>query len=241
MAKLWPQKFRRVLPHTAVGPKLHPKSFFLALSQQHLLDLVSLANAHLSHARNKFDNANSISTWLPSPPHIRSYPWTLPSWNKRWPPPDRPSDLETLHRDIWAMEQLCQRNSQITYSGQWDNWEKDKIKWLPLYLSQTPSANTATVCCWSISASAKPAVSITNLLLQSFRAWGTRAAKVGMVLWARRTISSQLNKYWRTEEQKQAWGIRDRFQAAALYAPTWPVPSSSVACSGRKQSLQHLK
>lgn len=144
--------------------------------------------------------------------------------------------------EIYEQWSNCAKgNSQITYSRQWDNWEKDKIKRLPLYLSQTPSANTATVCCWSISASAKPAVSLTNLLLQSFRAGGTGAAKVGMVLWARRTISSQLNKYWRTEEQKQARGIRDRFQAAALYAPTWPVPSSSVACSGRKQSLQHLK
>lgn len=43
----------------------------------HLSGLFSLANTHPSHARNKFNNTNVISTWLPSPPHIWSYPWTL--------------------------------------------------------------------------------------------------------------------------------------------------------------------
>lgn len=42
-----------------------------------LSGLLSLANTHLSQARNKFDDANFVSTWLPSPPHIWSYPWTL--------------------------------------------------------------------------------------------------------------------------------------------------------------------
>lgn len=44
--------------------------FFLALSQRTSFRLAPLANTHLSHARNKFDNTNLISTWLPSPPHI---------------------------------------------------------------------------------------------------------------------------------------------------------------------------
>lgn len=45
-----------------------------------------------------------------------------------------------------------------------------------------------------------------------------------MVLPARRTIPYQLNKHSRTEGQKQAWGIRDRFQGADLYAPYLASP-----------------
>lgn len=52
-------------------------------------------------------------TWSPPGCHLLHTsdptPELSPSWNKRWPPPCGPSDLETLLRDIWAMEQPCQR------------------------------------------------------------------------------------------------------------------------------------
>lgn len=96
-----------------------------------------------------------------------------------------------------------------------------------LSLSRTPSADNAPVCCWSTSASAKPAVSLPNLSLPSFQTGGTGAAKVTLVPRARRTTSCQLNRYPRTEEQKQARGTEDRFQAADLRAATWAVPSAA--------------
>lgn len=59
---------------------------------------------------------------------------------------------------------------------------KTKVKQLPLYLSQPSSADTTAVCCWSASASAKPAVSLTDLFLQSFTAEGSGAAEAVTVL-----------------------------------------------------------
>lgn len=236
-----PKIQRSLTTHCCSCQSCVPRAFSWPCLKGHLSDLLSPANTQPSHASNVFDNASLISTWLPSPPHIWSCPELYPSWNKYG---HHPADQVTWKHcaEIYEQWSNCAKgNSQFTHSGQCDNWQKDKIKWLPLYLSQTPSADTTTVCCWSMSAAAKPAVSLTNLLLQSFKAGGTGAVKVGMVLQAKRTISYQLDKHPRTEEKKQAWGIRDRFQVVTLYAPTWPGPSSSTACSEGKQWLHHLK
>lgn len=110
MAKLWPQKFRRVLPHIAVWPKLHPKRFFPGLVSKDIFQPYSLS---LTLTFPMLEINLTTLTWSPPGCHLLHTsdptPELYPSWNKRWPPPCRPSDLETLHRDIWAMEQLCQR------------------------------------------------------------------------------------------------------------------------------------
>lgn len=127
-----------VSPHIAVGPKLHPKSF---LSQRTPLRLTPSCHTHLSHGRNKFDNVNLIPTWPPSPPHTWSY--SVPPEIKDGHHPTSPSDLDMLHRDLWAMEQLCHRELPNLTLGHWESWQGDKTHLPHTDTSQSAAPLTA--------------------------------------------------------------------------------------------------
>lgn len=103
---------------------------------------------------------------------------------------------------------------------------KTKVKQLPLYLSQPSSADTTAVCCWI--ASAKPAVSLTNLFLQSLMAEGSGAAETATAL--------QGKAQW----TEVGMGSRQTFQVAALGTSYLGSPLQQRS-KGRKQSLWHLK
>lgn len=65
-----PEIQKSLTTHCCMAKVASQEVFSWPCLKGHLSALLSLANTHLSHARNKFDNANLISTWLPSPPHI---------------------------------------------------------------------------------------------------------------------------------------------------------------------------
>lgn len=129
MAKRWPQKFKRISAQIALQPKLHPKAFFPGLVSKDIFQACSLS---LTLTLPMLEI--NLTTLMWSPPGCRLLhtfdptPELYPPWNKRWPPPHGPTDLKHCSEIYKQWSSHAKGNSQITHSGQWDNWQKDKSK-----------------------------------------------------------------------------------------------------------------
>lgn len=141
MAKLWSQKFRRVSPHCCRAK---------AVSHEFLVSKDPFQT--YSHATLTFPMAEIHLVTLTclylaaiSSTHVILLLSSVPPEIKDGHHPTSPSDLDTLHRDLWAMEQLCHRELPSLTLGHWDSWQGDKTRGLPLHLPQTDTSQSAAL------------------------------------------------------------------------------------------------